>query len=648
MMTEAHCHSCAHEHIVDSDQVRKDFLISIVLTIPLWLMMAGVHLPVWMQILCASIVQFWCGRSFYQASFHSALAGQANMDLLVVIGTTAAYLFSLVVALRGINQPLYFESSATIITLVLLGRWIEARSKKRTSEAIQKLLELQPKSARVKRQGKWQDVPVEEIQVGDKFLVRPGESVPVDGKVVEGDSEINESLLTGESMPVAKKPGDEVFGGTNNINGSLTVQATKVGQETTLAGIIRLVKQAQNSRAPIQRLADAVSEYFVPAVILISIFTFLAWWFYGAPLSKGLINAVSVLIIACPCALGLATPTVITVASGLGAKNGILFKEASAIENAHKIETLVIDKTGTLTQGRPAVASVFSEDPQGLLTIAYALESRSLHPVAEAINTYAKEHHIPLKPVAQFVSLPGRGLTGNIENIAYTIGSMRMAKEHNLDLPEKEVQAYEDKGYTISVVWNGDKVLGMIAVADQLRKNSLRAIGLINQKGIHTVMLTGDHPQTAKSISYQAGIQEYYAEVLPDFKAHKVRELRERGQVVGMVGDGINDAPALAAASVGFAIGAGSDVAIEASDVTLLKNDLMGVVDAIDLSERTMDKAKQNLFFAFIYNILGIPIAAMGLLNPEIAAAAMALSSLSVVFNALSLRKWKPQTYTTT
>lgn len=647
MMTEAHCHSCAHEHTIDSEQVRNDFLISLIFTIPLWLMMLGIHIPVWAQIVCASIVQFWGGRSFYKASYHSALAGQANMDLLIALGTTAAYGFSLIVALFDLPQPLYFESSATIITLVLLGRWIEARSKKRTSEAIQKLLELQPKTAKVERHGKWVEIPVEDIQVGEKFLVRPGESLPVDGIVLEGHSEINEAMLTGESMPVVKNPDDVVYAGTNNNNGSLTVKSTKVGHETTLAGIIRLVEQAQNSRAPIQKLADQVSEYFVPAIILIAIITFIGWWIYGAPVSTGLINAVSVLVIACPCALGLATPTVISVASGLGAKNGILFKEAGAIEQAHKIETLVIDKTGTLTQGKPSVVSTYSEtDVKDLLTIASALESRSLHPIAEAINKYAAENQIPLKPVTQFVSMPGRGISGSIDGTVYTIGSLRAALEQSISVPEKEVQKFEEQGYTISVVWSNEKLLGLIAVADQLRKNSLRAIGLLNQKGIHTVMLTGDHPPTAKAISHQAGIQEYYAEVLPDFKAQKVRELRERGQVIGMVGDGINDAPALAAASVGFAIGAGSDVAIEASDVTLLKNDLLSVVDAIDLSQHTMNKAKQNLFFAFIYNILGIPIAAAGLLNPEIAAAAMAMSSLSVVFNALLLRRWKPQPHT--
>lgn len=640
-MTEAHCHSCAHQHRVDSHQVRNDFLLCLLFTIPLWLMMIGLHVPMWAQLLCASIVQFWGGRNFYKASYHSALAGQANMDLLIALGTTAAYVYSLFAAY--FHKPLYFESSATIITLVLLGRWLEAQSSKKSSEAIQKLLELQPKQAKVEREGKWLDIPVDDIQTGEKFLVRPGENIPVDGTVLEGHSQVNESLLTGESLPISKRIGDRVFAGTNNIDGSLTIKATKVGHDTTLAGIIRLVQQAQNSRAPIQRLADQVSEYFVPAIILTAILTFIAWWIDGAQLSQALINAVSVLVIACPCALGLATPTVITVASGLAAKNGILFKEASAIEQAHKIETLVIDKTGTLTLGKPTVAALQSENPKELLTIAYALEARSLHPIAESINSYAKENNIPLKPVTQFLSLPGRGLSGTIDGTLYTIGSLRAAAEQQIPLPEKQVKAFEDKGYTISAVWTDDQILGLIAVADQLRETSLRAIGLINQMGIHTVMLTGDHPQTAQSIAKQTGIQEYYAEVLPDFKAQKVRELRARGQVVGMVGDGINDAPALAAASVGFSIGAGSDVAIEASDVTLLRNDLIGVVNAIDLSKQTMDKAKQNLFFAFIYNIIGVPIAALGFLNPEIAAAAMALSSLSVVFNALLLKRWKPQ-----
>lgn len=641
---KTHCESChGHDHPVDPKQTARVFWTSLLFTIPLWLMMFGLHIPVWAQLVCATIVQIVGGWPFYKSSFRSALHGEMDMDLLIALGTTAAYGFSLYALYAG-NQPLYFESSATIITLVLLGRLLEANSRKKAGDAIGKLLALQPQTVRLIREGVFQEVPIQDIHSNDLFVVRPGENIAVDGVVVEGDSSVNESLLTGESMPVLKSKDDLVYGGTNNLNGSLTIQAKKVGSDTALAGIVRLVEGAQNSRAPVQGLADQVSEVFIPAIILIALATFIGWYFYSGVVSQALINAVSVLVISCPCALGLATPTVISVASGLGAKQGILFKEAGAIEQAGKIETLVVDKTGTLTLGEPKVTGIYpvnGMEENRLLAIAYALENKSLHPIAEAIQAYGKDKEIFILSVAGFSSVPGKGVSGNIQGEQYTIGSIRFAQDLGLELPIEEMSRAEQKGETIAALWNEKEIIGFITVSDQLRKNSVKAMALINRMGIHTVMLTGDHPQTAKAIAYKAGIQEFYADVLPEFKAKKVQELKERGQIVGMVGDGINDAPALASSSVGFAIGAGSDVAIEASDVTLLKNDLMGVVEAIDLSKQTMRKAKQNLFFAFIYNLLGIPLAALGLLTPEIAAGAMALSSLSVVSNALLLRNWK-------
>ncbi len=639
------CHENHMRHGEDDDTLGRDLAISALLTAPLILQMTGLyHLSAWVQLLFATIVQFLGGWRFYRASYFSALKGRASMDLLIALGTTAAYAFSLCVLLFRLPESLYFESSATIITLVLLGRWLESKSKRKASEAIQKLFELQPKIAKVKRNGNFEEVPISEMHVGDEFLVRPGENIPVDGTVLEGQTTVNEAMLTGESLPLVKEVGSKIFAGTGNQNGSIIAKAIQVGKDTALARIIGLVEQAQNSKAPIQRLADVVSEYFVPAVVLISLLTFLAWWMASGEISKALICAVSVLVIACPCALGLATPTVIAVASGLGAKYGILFKEAGAIEQAEKIETLIIDKTGTLTEGNPSVAGVYPmshTSESDLLTIALSLESRSQHPLAEAIVSYAQDRNLSIAGVHQFNSIPGKGVSGDIDGKTYSAGSVRYAREQGILLPDDQINELESKGETIIAVWEREKVLGVIGIADRLRKNSRRAIGQANQMGIHTVMLTGDRPQTAQAISHQAGIQESYAEVLPEQKAQKVRELKNRGQVVGMVGDGINDAPALASASVGFAIGAGSDVAIEASDITLMKNDLLGVIDAIDLSKATMNKAKQNLFFAFIYNILGIPIAALGFLNPIVAAAAMALSSLSVVSNALLLRFWR-------
>ncbi|MCB1112778.1 MAG: copper-translocating P-type ATPase [Chlamydiales bacterium] len=639
-VAEDHEHE-GHHH--DTDLI--SLLIAAVLTLPLLLqMLFSWSLPGWLQLTLATIVQFGIGWRFYQGAYHSLRAGSANMDLLIALGTSAAWGLSVAVYLLGLDQHLYFESSAMIVTLVLLGRWLESRSKKRASAAIQKLMELQPKKALVRRDDEFVEVEISEIKAGDIFLVRPGESIPVDGDVIEGSSTVNEAMLTGESLPVEKSERDRVFGGTVNNNGSLQVKATQVGEDTVLSGIIRLVEQAQNSKAPIQKLADVVSSYFVPAVVAISIITFAAWWVVDGNISNAIINAVAVLVIACPCALGLATPTVIMVASGRGAEAGILFKEAAAIEETEKLQTLIIDKTGTLTEGQPKVMGVFpmnGHQEEELVSVAVALESHSHHPLAEAIVRYGKEQGVRPADITQFQSIAGKGITGQIDSRSYYSGSLRFSRENGKEIDRTKVEHLEKEGKSIIVVWSDQEVIGFVAVADPPRENSSEAIRKINGMGIHTVMLTGDNRRTAEAIAKKVGIQQFEAEVLPEDKAARVSALAKSGRHIGMVGDGINDAPALAAANVGFAIGVGSDIAIEAADVTLVRADLMTVVHAIQLARATFSKVRQNLFFAFFFNILGIPLAALGMLNPVIAAAAMSMSSVTVVSNALLLRRWK-------
>ncbi|NGX58099.1 MAG: Copper-exporting P-type ATPase A [Chlamydiae bacterium] len=640
-----------HMHNRNERASFKKFIVAALLTLPLMLEMIGVllgfpeRIPVWIQLILATIVQFWCGWSFYTSSFYSLKARSANMDVLIAMGTTAAYGFSLVVVIFGLDQPLYFESSAMIITLVLLGRWLETRSKRKASSAIEKLLKLQPKIVRVKRNGTFVDLPVEKIQRGDLFLVRPGENIAVDGVVREGESAVDEATLTGESFPVSKEPEAKVFAGTTNTNGSLTVEATQIGADTVLSRMVKLVEHAQNSRAPIQKLADKISEIFVPAVVVISALTLLVWLFFGSPLSTALINAVAVLVIACPCALGLATPTVIMVASGRAAEVGVLFKEARALEVIQNMDVLIVDKTGTLTQGHPHVQEVFPEqgfDQKEILQIAASLSHLSSHPLSDAIVSLAKKWELPIEPVHEFQSLSGKGITGNKRGQKCTLGSVQLAREQGVKVDINRVQAWQEDGKTVSIVWVDQTVQGYILIEDEIRETTPKAIRLLHEREIPIVMITGDSQNTAESVAARLGIDHFYASVLPEEKAQKVQELKNKNLIVGMVGDGVNDAPALATAHVGFAIDYGSDVAIEASDITLLNGDLMGVVKAIDLSKMTYRKIRQNLFFAFFYNILGIPLAALGLLNPIIAAAAMAMSSLSVVGNALLLKKWKP------
>lgn len=643
-----------HAHHLKDTNVQKHlkrFLVSALFTSPLFLQMFWMHLGLfgeisgWVQAILASVVQFGCGWRFYVSSYHSLKVRSANMDVLIALGTSAAYFFSLAVLIFGIEEHLYFESSAMIITLVLFGRWLESITKGRASEAIKKLFEMQPKTAKVKRDGEYVEIPVEEMVVGDHFLVRPGESVPVDGVVFEGSSSVDESMLTGESIPIPKEKDDKIYAATNNKRGVLKAKAIKVGSETALAGIIHLVERAQNSRAPIQKFADRISEVFVPVVIFISIVTFLLWWGLTGGITTALINSVAVLVIACPCALGLATPTVIMVASGKGASLGIFFREAEALERAEKLNTIVLDKTGTVTQGKPEVTDVVPMNgysPDELLRIAYSLENNSQHPLAGAIIQYSQQKNIDLENTKRFVSHSGKGVSADIDGKTYHLGSMKLVEEAGLLLPDDIIAPLENEGKTICVVWSEKEVMGAIAIADKIREYSAVAVEKLKKRGVHPLMLTGDHSKTAAAIAKQAGIEEYYADVLPENKAEKINQLKDKNKLVGMVGDGINDAPALVAADVGFAIGAGSDVAIEASDITLVRNDLRSVDEAIQLSQATFRKIRQNLFFAFIYNSLGIPLAAIGFLNPIIAAAAMAMSSVSVISNALLLRRWTP------
>jgi len=631
------------------------FWISVALTLPLvgqMFFMFGEHghmneLPRWLQLALATPVQFWIGWRFYEGAYKALRGGGANMDVLVALGTSMAWGFSTAVTLFGLDQHVYFEGGAAVITLVLLGKLLEAGAKARTSEAIESLIRLQPKTAQVERNGLWVEMPVEALMPGDIFLVRPGESVPVDGVVIDGESKVNEAMLTGESMPVGKRNDDKVFAATANGQGALRCRATGVGEHTLLAGIIRLVGEAQGSKAPVQRLADQISAIFVPVVCAIALMTFIGWWWYSGEFAEALVNAVAVLVIACPCALGLATPTAIMVGTGQGARAGILVKNAEALERAERITVLALDKTGTLTCGTPQVTDVV---PRGLgrdeaLRLAAALEQNSEHPLARAIvaESAVPQGHflrgaVDRPKVQNFKALPGHGIEGEIDGRLLRLGSPAW-----LGLATDPVLLeLQQAGKTVVVLADGDQILALIAIADALRPTSRAAVARLRERGIRVVMLTGDNAATAAAIAAEAGIAEFRAEILPGDKAAAIVQLKVDGALVAMVGDGINDAPALAAADVSFAIGAGSDAAIEAADLTLIRSDLMGVVDAIDLSAATLGKIRQNLFFAFIYNVLGIPLAAAGMLNPVVAGAAMAMSSVSVVSNSLLLKRWRP------
>ncbi len=656
----------------DRAKWRRDltmFAISVALTLPLFAQMftmfdfgnlghslQGHHeelLPRWLQWLLATPVQFWIGARFYTAAWKSLRSGTANMDVLVALGTSMAYLFSAVVtAFRLYDQHIYFEASASIITLILLGRLLESRAKHKTSSAIRALLDLRPKTAKVERDGRIVEVDAGSLVLGDVFVVAAGESVPVDGEVLSGSSSVDEAMLSGESMPVSKTPGSKLFAATVNQNGMLRARATGVGADTVLAQIIRMVDEAQGSKAPIQKLVDRIAAVFVPVVVVIAAITLAVTWLVTGTFATALVHSVAVLVIACPCSLGLATPTAIMVGTGMGARHGILIRNAEVLERARALTTLVVDKTGTLTEGKPVVTDVLAAagiSDDELLRLAATLETGSEHPLARAILKKAEASGIAPLQVDAFDTVPGKGVLGRVDGREARLGSPSWIAELTgahadgdaLGRRAAEVQA---QGKTVVGVAVDGAVAGYLAIADRLRDSSPEAVRVLNAAGIDVVMMTGDNRHTARAIAAQAGIRDFAAEVLPQNKAEEVQRLqRERNGHVGMAGDGINDAPALAAADVSFAIGGGSDIAVEAADVVLMKGDLRGVATAIDLSSATLRKIKQNLFFAFFYNVLGIPLAAFGLLNPVIAGAAMAMSSISVVSNSLLLNRWRPK-----
>ncbi len=630
------------------------FTISALLTLPflalMLYMLTGAHHAAWLppmaQLLIATPVQFWIGSRFYVGAYHALRGGGANMDVLIALGTSMAYFYSAAVVLAGIDGHLYFEAAVSIITLVFLGKLLESRARARASAAIEELIRLQPKTARIERAGGIVEIAVADMRVGDVFVVRPGEAVPVDGKVIDGSSSVDEAMLTGESLPVSKSAGSPVYAATINAEGLLRCSTTGVGADTALAGIIRLVEEAQGSKAPIQRLADVIAGVFVPVVVGIALLTFIGWWWFSGDFTAAMVNAVAVLVIACPCALGLATPTAIMVGSGAGARAGVLIKNAEALEHAGHIDTLVIDKTGTLTQGRPAVTDIVAiggSSDEEVLRVAAALESGSEHPLARAILGCAQDRSVTTQPVQDFAAVTGKGVRALVNGTVAMLGSPRLLTDAGLAFDTQRVAQLQDQGKTVIGVAHNNRVLGLIAIADPLRPTSATAVAALQAMGIEVIMLTGDNRRTAERIAKEVGVTRFEAEMLPQDKAQRIAALKAEGHVVGMIGDGVNDAPALAAAQVSFAIGAGSDVAIHAADVTLMRSDLLSAVDAISLSRATFRKIKQNLFFAFIYNALGIPLAAAGLLNPVIAGAAMAMSSVSVVSNSLLLKRWRPQ-----
>ncbi len=626
----------------------------------------------------ATPVQFWAGWRFYRGAWGALRHKTADMNTLVAVGTSAAYFYSMIAVLfpglfatAGVELGLYFDTSAMIITLILLGRFLETRARGQTSEAIKKLIGLNPKTALVVRDGEERGIPIEDVQVGDLILVRPGERVPVDGIIRQGYSSIDESMITGESIPLEKKAGDEVIGASINKTGSFKFEATRVGKDTTLAQIIRLVDEAQGSKAPIQRLADVIASYFVPIVIGIATITFIVWYLTGpAPaLTYAILNFVAVLIIACPCAMGLATPTAIIVGTGKGAEHGVLIRSAETLERSHKIGAVLLDKTGTLTQGEPKVTDIItlpSSSQEEVLRLAASVEHGSEHPLGEAIVKAAAEKRLKVSPASDFNAIPGHGVEASVAGKKLLLGNLRLIKNRGLSLNglEEEAERLWAKGKTAMFLGIDSQVVGIIALADTLKPNAKAAVDALHNMGIEVMMLSGDNRRTAEAIAQEVGIDRALAEVLPEHKAQEVKKLQDEGKVVAMVGDGINDAPALAQADVGIAIGTGTDVAMETGDITLISGDLGGIVTAISLSKRTMRTIKQNLFWAFAYNTALIPVAAgvlylafgntgvpsglhfilgnYGFLNPILAAAAMAASSITVVSNSLRLKRFKP------
>lgn len=647
------------------ERQKKKFIISFILSFPLlWAMVSHfsftsfIYLPdmlmnPWVQLALATPVQFIIGGQFYVGAYKALRNKSANMDVLVALGTSAAYFYSVYLSIQSIGSSehmtdLYFETSAVLITLIILGKLFEAKAKGRSSEAIKKLMGLQAKTATVMRDGTEMKILIEEVVAGDIVYVKPGEKIPVDGEIVEGKSAIDESMLTGESIPVDKTIGDVVIGSTMNKNGFLKVKATKVGRDTALAQIIKVVEEAQGSKAPIQRVADQISGIFVPVVVVIAIITFAVWMIFVTPGDFGgaLEKMIAVLVIACPCALGLATPTSIMAGSGRSAEYGILFKGGEHLEATHRLDTVILDKTGTVTNGKPVLTDVIVADgfnEEEILRLVGAAEKKSEHPLAEAIVEGIKEKKIDIPSSETFEAIPGFGIESVVEGKQLLIGTRRLMKKFNIDIEEvsKSMEELEREGKTAMLIAINKEYAGIVAVADTVKDTSKAAITRLKKMGLDVVMITGDNTQTAQAIAGQVGIEHVIAEVLPEGKAEEVKKLQAQGKKVAMVGDGINDAPALATADIGMAIGTGTDVAMEVADITLIRGDLNSIADAIFMSKMTIRNIKQNLFWALAYNGLGIPIAAFGFLAPWVAGAAMAFSSVSVVLNALRLQRVK-------
>ncbi|AEN90225.1 MULTISPECIES: heavy metal translocating P-type ATPase [Priestia] len=639
------------------------FWFSLILSVPLlWAMVSHftftsfIPLPhmlmnPWVQLALATPVQFVVGKQFYVGAFKALRNKSANMDVLVALGTSAAYFYSLYSSLKSLGSSthtaqLYYETSAILITLILLGKLFEANAKGRSSEAIKKMMGLQAKTAVVVRDGAEVEIPVEEVQKGEVIFIKPGEKVPVDGEIIEGQSALDESMLTGESVPVDKNIGDKVIGATLNKNGFLKIKATNIGKETALAQIIKVVEEAQGSKAPIQRLADYISGIFVPIVVGIALLTFFVWYIWIAPgeFAPALEKLIAVLVIACPCALGLATPTSIMAGSGRAAEFGILFKGGEHLEATHKIDTILLDKTGTVTNGTPELTDVriaqgYKENE--LLQLVASAERLSEHPLAQALVAGIKNKGIEIQDPLSFEAIPGYGVKATVQERELLVGTRKLMNQYkvNIDTALEEMTNLEREGKTAMLVALDGKYAGMLAVADTIKATSKEAVSKLKEMGLEVMMITGDNCQTAQAIAMQAGIEHVIAEVLPEGKAEEVKKLQQQGKKVAMVGDGINDAPALALADIGMAIGTGTDVAMEAADITLMRGDLMSIADAIEMSRKTISNIKQNLFWAMGYNTLGIPIAAVGLLAPWVAGAAMAFSSVSVVLNALRLQR---------
>ncbi len=649
------------------NSLKKDFLFALILSVPLFLISilrdTQFFQSFWtlsedytnkILFLIATPIMFISAKRFFKAFWANLKHFSADMNTLVAVGTGAAYAYSTIAALFpqwvtvGNTMPhVYFDTAGVIIVLILLGKVLETNSKGKTNLAIKKLIELKPKEATILKDGKEEKIPIASLKIGDKVVVKPGEKIPADGKIVEGYSIVDESMLTGESVPVEKSVGADVIGGTVNKNGSFVFEVTAVGDNSTLGQIVKLVEEAQGSKAPIQKLADKVAAVFVPVVISIGILTFLGWYFISPAHSFNiaLINFVAVLIIACPCAMGLATPTAIMVSTGLGAEKGILIKNGESLEMAHKITAIALDKTGTITEGKPEVTDIktFDFDSKELLKLAASVENRSEHPIAEAIVRKAKFENIELLKPESFRNQVGQGIFAIIEGNAVLIGNKKLMSNYSIktEFADELIEQYSSHGKSIVLVAVNGKLSGILAVADPIRNTSKKAIEELKKLGLKVIMITGDNPLTAKSIANEAGIDEFIAEVRPEEKAARVKELQKQGEIVAMVGDGINDSPALVTADLGIAIGTGTDIAIESSDITLIKGDLRSVVTAIKLSKKTIRTIKQNLFWAFIYNTIGIPFAALGFLNPIIGALAMSFSSVSVVSNSLRLKRAK-------